>query len=148
MLMLNGEQFTQGSQPYSYAPLAGGKDLRVLLEIVIDGFRTQAMLDTGAAFFVCEPSIANRLNLDPDTAIDRAKLHIRGTYVRGLLYRLDFTLVAELGAELTISATTFIPDPDEAWPGLPSIVGLEGCFDRVRFALDTSDDTLYFGQHP
>lgn len=148
MLMLDGEQFTQGSQPYLYAPLAGSGDLRVLLEVVIDGFTTQAMLDTGAAFLVCEPSIARRLNLDPDTALRRIVLHIRGTYIRGALYRFDFTISAEQGAELTISATTFIPDPDEPWPGLPSIVGLEGCFDRVRFALDTSNDTLHFGQHP
>jgi hypothetical protein len=148
MLMLDGQQFTQGSQPYSYAPIAGGKDLRVLLEVVIEGFRTQAMLDTGAAFLVCEPSLANRLALDPDTAIRQFRIHVRNTWVRGSLYRLDFTLPAERGAELTISATAFIPDRDEPWPGLPSIIGLEGCFDRIRFALDTSDDTFFFGQHP
>jgi hypothetical protein len=149
MLMLNGEQFTQGAQPYLYGPIATGEnDNRIILEVVIEGFTTQAMLDTGAAFLVCAPSIANRFNLDPTTAIDRARLFIRGAYVTGALYRLNVTFPAEQGNELTVSATAFVPDPGIPWPGLPSIVGLEGCLERVRFAIDTSDDTFYFGAHP
>jgi hypothetical protein len=36
---------------------------------------------------------------------------------------------------------------EEKWPGLPAVLGLEGCLERIRFALDTSDETLYFGAH-
>jgi hypothetical protein len=149
MLMLNGEVFTRGSQPYFYGAIATEqKDKRVILEVVIEGFRTHAMLDTGAAFIACSPSVASQLRLDPTKFIDRARLHIRGKYVTGVLYRMDLTLAAEEGDQLTITATTFIPDPGIPWVGLPSIIGLEGCLEQVRFALDTSDETFYFGAHP
>ena len=149
MLMLDGQPFTQGSQPIFYGPIGTGEnDQRVVLEVVIKEHRIQAMLDTGAAFVVCAPNIADRIGLDPDAAVDRTHLLIRGKWVSGALYRLDVTLPAEQGTELTINATTFVPDPGIPWPELPSIVGLEGFLDSVRFALDTTDETFYFGAHP
>lgn len=149
MLSLNGEFFSQGSQPYAFRPINDSEnDKRVILEVDIEGRRTQAMLDTGAPYVICAPSIANGLGLDPKAAIKPTRLFVRGTSVDGALHRLNLTIRAEQGKELTINAVVFVPDQTASWPGLPSVIGLEGCLEWVRFALDTSTDTFYFGAHP
>jgi hypothetical protein len=149
MLSLNGESFTQGSQPYEFRPaIASDSSKRVMLDVDIEGRRTLAMLDTGAPFMICAPSIASSLGLDPNAAIDPTTLVVRGSRVEGALHRLNVTIRAEQGNELTINATAFVPSQTADWPGIPSILGLEGCLEWVRFALDTSADTFYFGSHP
>jgi hypothetical protein len=45
-----------------------------------------------------------------------------------------------------VDSTAFVPDTShEAVPELPSILGLHGCLERVRFAFDPHTDTFYFG---
>ena len=149
MLFLDGESFTQGSQPYLFRPATtSGNDERVILDVDIEGRRTQAMLDTGAPYLICAPNLADRLGLDAAASIAPIQLLIRGVAVAGALHRLNLTIRAEQGNELTIDATAFVPNAGIPWPAIPSIVGLEGCLERVRFALDTSTDTFYFGTHP
>jgi hypothetical protein len=147
---LDGEPFATGSQPYVFRPATTtDKSNRIIIEVEIQGHRTYAMLDTGAPYVICNPDMANILGLDPDAAIDNKTLWIRDQEIQGKLHRLDLTLRAEEGDALTIDATAFVPSATETkWPGLPAIVGLEGCLDRARFAFDTSDETFYFGAHP
>jgi hypothetical protein len=146
----DGELFATGSQPYVFRPATvSDSSKRIIIEVEIQGQRTLAMLDTGAPYVICNPAMAGRLGLDPATGLDDTRIFIRGQWISGRIHRLDFTIRAEHGDELTIEATAFIPSATElSWPELPSIVGLEGCLERVRFAFDTSDDTFYFGLHP
>jgi hypothetical protein len=147
---LDGEPFSCGSQPYAYRPaIATDSSNRIIIEVEVQGQRTYAMLDTGAPYVICNPNMARRLGLDPAAALEPKKLFIRGKTIEGWLHRLDLTLRAEEGDELIIDATAFVPSVVETqWPGLPAIVGLEGCLERVRFAFDTSNETFYFGSHP
>lgn len=151
MLSLHdGEPFATGSQPYLFRPATTSDSCkRIIIEVEIQGHRTHAMLDTGAPYVICNPVMAGLLGLDPAAALEPKNLLIRGTTIRGWLYRLNLKLRAEEGDELIIDATAFVPSAAEAqWPGLPAVVGLEGCLERARFAFDTSNDTFYFGSHP
>ena len=68
----------------------------------------------------------------------------RDERVRGTLHRLTLTLLAE-GEDVQIDSTAFVPDASyEGVPELPSILGLHGCLERVRFAFDPHTDTFYF----
>ena len=46
-----------------------------------------------------------------------------------------------------VDATVFVPDlkPDQAWGDLPSFIGLSGCLERMRFAVDPATEMFYFG---
>jgi hypothetical protein len=149
---LDGEPFASGSQPYSYRPaIATDSSKRIIIEVEIQGRRTHAMLDTGAPYVICDPTIVKQLSLDPAAALNNIVLNIRGIPIPGAIHRLDLTLRAEHGDELIIDATAFVPNTKvDFWPGLPSIIGLEGCLERVRFAFDTTtdDETFYFGLCP
>jgi hypothetical protein len=60
----------------------------------------------------------------------------------GWLDRFDLVLKAEVGEPVRIDATWFAcPD----WPG-PMVVGWKGGLERVRFAVDPSEERFYFGR--
>ena len=55
---------------------------------------------------------------------------------------------AEAGEPLEIEATAFTPQvhPGQVWPTeFSCILGMAGCFERLRFAIDPFADTIYFG---
>jgi hypothetical protein len=70
---------------------------------------------------------------------------VRGKKLEGSLIRLNITLVAELGENLTVDATTFVPDSEAVWDNFPCFIGLSGFLERIRFAIDPNTDTFYFG---
>lgn len=147
----DGEPFATGVQPYLFRPAtAADASKRLIIEVVIQGQRTLAVLDTGAPYMICHPDIARGLGIDREAAlIPKTRLLIRGAWIDGSIDRLEVTLRAAEGEELTISSTAFIPElEDDRWPGLPSIIGLEGCLERIRFAVDTVNNDFYFGPHP
>jgi hypothetical protein len=49
--------------------------------------------------------------------------------------------------EMDVDATVFIlgPESEESWGDLPSFIGLNGCLERMRFAVDPTSDSFYFG---
>ena len=60
---------------------------------------------------------------------------------------MSLTLSPAWGEGLTVDVTAFVPEAEftEAWGLLPSYLGLNGCLDRLRFAVDPVTDTFYFG---
>ena len=56
--------------------------------------------------------------------------------------RLQLTFEAEVGGPLDLDATWFVA-PD--WPG-PMVLGWKGCLERIRFALDPTQEWFYFAQ--
>jgi len=72
---------------------------------------------------------------------------LRGVFVHGRLSRLTLTLLADAGEDATIQTTAFVPEPDEAehWGDMPCILGLYGCLERMRFAVDPYTERFYFG---
>jgi hypothetical protein len=104
------------------------------------------MVDTGGLYFFCMPSIARALHLDAGQALGAQTILFRDERVRGTLHRLTLTLLAEEGEDMQLDVTAFVPDASyEGVPELPSILGLHGCLERVRFAFDPATDTFYFG---
>jgi hypothetical protein len=92
------------------------------------------------------PSVVRALNLNAAQALGAQTILFRDERVRGALHRLTLTLLAEDGEDMQLDVTAFAPDASyEGVPELPSILGLHGCLERVRFAFDPVTDTFYFG---
>lgn len=144
----DGQPFATGVARYDYRPATQHEDsLRLVLQIEIDGIRMPAVVDTGAPFVVCTPQFVKYLDIDPKMSVQRKTMLIRGSWVTGYLYRLPISFLAEEGEDLYVDATVFAPDPEweEGWGDLPSFIGLSGCLERMRFAVDPGADIFYFG---
>ena len=70
---------------------------------------------------------------------------VRGMRLEGSIIRLNMTLPADEGEDLTVDATAFIPDVEEYWGDFPCFIGQLGFLERIRYALDPATDTFYFG---
>lgn len=148
LLFSNQEPFATGATGYDYNLIPGSDvSARLILDVCVEGQRIEAILDTGAPFLVCSPKLAKKIGLDPQDALFRHRLMIRGNMVRGGLYRVTLVLVAAIGEDVTLEATAFVPDLDEslALDSFPSFIGFHCCLDRVRFAVDPATNTFYFG---
>jgi len=139
--------FAQGACPYLHQPVTAEETTnRILVTVKIEGVETQAVVDTGGVWLVCDPGIAEVLELDPEDGIECPPLQIRGDRVPGMLHRLRVTFVAEEGESLQLQGTAFVPesDPHQTWP-LPTFLGFHGCLERIRFAVNPSTQMFYFG---
>jgi predicted aspartyl protease len=147
------ELFAIGASNYDYRPASKTDRLsRIFVEIEVFGMgssvRTFAVADTGGAYFICPPEFAEKLNLDLGAYPDE-KIVIRGQKIVGKLCRLPLKFLATEGEDLEIEVTAFIPNPElfQEW-SLPPYIGWMGCLEQIRFAIDPSSDTFYFGQRP
>ena len=143
----DGQSFSQGSCTYLYRPATEeGKTPRILVPVQIEGIETQAMLDTGGVYLICDPQIADLCDLDPSTGLETDSVKSRGNRVAGILHRLSLTLLDEEGQSLELEVTAFVPNlpPYQLWD-LPSIMGWMGCLERLRFAVYPVADMFHFG---
>jgi len=144
-----GEPFAIGVTGYDYRPATSQETTpRVVLEVAIEGIVVEAVVDTGGVYLFCNPAIARRLSLTPAEALSGVQaILFRGVTVAGRLYRLSLTLLADAGADVTIETTAFVPEPEEAehWGDRPCLLGLFGCLERARFAVDPHTEQCYFG---
>jgi hypothetical protein len=147
LLSSEGDLFTTGLASYSYRPAINDISNRILLQVEIEGILVEAIVDTGSPYVVCPPYISNILNLNPASAIESIPFKVRGVRMQGSLHRLDVRFPAEEGDDLLVQATVFVPDQewDEAWGEQPAFIGLTGCLERMRFAVDPGSDQFYFG---
>lgn len=51
---------------------------------------------------------------------------VRGNWLEGSIIRLNMTLPADKGEDLTVAATAFIPDVEEYWGDFPCFIGQNG----------------------
>jgi hypothetical protein len=105
-------------------------------------FVTRALLDTGSEWCVLPGSLARRLGCDLAPTASMPRLHTRFGMLAGRLERISMTFVPEEGEPVETDATWFV-SPD--WPG-PTVIGWKGCLERMRFALDPTDDSFYFAE--
>lgn len=146
----DGNPFATGAAGYTM-PGENEADQRITIEIEVEGHKVRAVVDTGAPYVVCHPDVANQIGLDPDDAIPTDDMTIRKMSVKGGLHRLNVTLLAEQGSGLSLSATAFVPNPEEDYAAtlLPrSFLGLISCLESIRFAVDPFNQTFYFGEYP
>lgn len=143
----DGNPFAQGGCAYENRPASEQENTpRIIVPVQIEGVATRAILDTGGVYLVCNPEIAEFLALDPAQSLGTEMLGIRGMRYAGNLYRLSLGLMATEGEGLQVEVTAFVPQlvMSDVWV-LPSFLGLQGCLERLRFAVDPSTDTFYFG---
>lgn len=143
----DGSPFALGAAPYAYqAATATETTPRIIITVIIGEIQTAALVDTGGVYLLCSPEIAAQARLDSAEAIPTAPLRWGRGVIKGVLQRLPITLPAVEGEGVTIDATAFIPAPEYEWKeDLPCILGMQGCLENLRFAIDPNDDTFYFG---
>lgn len=148
LFMEDGEPFATGAVMYRYGP-AGQRDAnpRILIPVELEGFATFAVLDTGSPYVMVAPAIAQRLGLDPANALEQTRITHRNNLWNGGLHRIEVKFVATQGMTPVVDATAFVPDVSEMepWGDMPSFLGLTGCLERLRFAVDPGTDTFYVG---
>lgn len=101
----------------------------------------QALLDTAATWCVLSADWAEALGYDVTPDPDLPRLSTRFGLLPGRLERIPVVFEAEEGEDVEVEATWFI-SPD--WPG-PVVIGWKGCLERLRLALDPSEEAFYFG---
>mgnify|MGYP000445097515 CR=1 FL=1 len=140
--------FATGASRYLYEPATQGENTnRILVRVDFEGILTEAVLDTGAPYVVCTPWLARALGFVPSAALERTRILIRGHWTSGEIHRVTLTFPGERGEKLILDATAFVPDAasDPEEQPFPSFIGLAGCLERMRFAIDPLDDMFYFG---
>lgn len=148
----NGDSFATGATIYEYRPVTERETTpRIVISVKIGDVTTLAFVDTGGVYAICSPEIANDLNLDPMGGEPADPISWRGMSLRGLLYRIPLTIIAEEGASLQIEPTFFVPElqPNQTWDeDFPCVLGMYLCLERLRFAVDPASEnpTFYFGE--
>ncbi len=141
----DGGVFAVGASPLSYRPASDIDKLdRLFVRIEVEGQRGEAIIDTGGAYLIPDPFIASALGLQPEFGLGVERLRIRGVLFEGTLHKVFLTFLAEQGHSLQIEAPAFVV-PE--WP-LPSYLGMRACLELVRFGIDLSTSTFYFGAAP
>ncbi|MGK7873968.1 MAG: hypothetical protein AB4426_11850 [Xenococcaceae cyanobacterium] len=149
LLFPNGDNFATGAIRYAYRPVTVNETTnRIILTVEVEGYRTEAVVDTGAPYVVLAPQVGKLIGFTLASTLYRERMLIRGMRLDGSVTRLNVTLQATFGESLTREATVFIPDVEEYWGSFPSFIGLTGFLERIRFAIDPSTDTFYFGELP
>src|SRR5262249_10798735 len=122
------------------------------IKIKVEGEETDAFLDTGGIYFLCSPELAEKVGIDPTAALESLEIRMTRFTIRGVLHRLGIELLSEDGADYQVEVTAFFPDPDQAvGERLPvSYLGMLGCLERFRFAIDPdpAQQRFYFGPCP
>jgi hypothetical protein len=140
-------QFSLGAVAYRL-PQGGTDATRITIGLEIEENMTEAIIDTGAPYLICSPSLSKLFTPDPAKLMYAKKLLIRGVWVAGTIYRINLSLLPDEGEALMIEAPAFIPDPDQEFTEgfLPrSFLGMFGCLEMIRFALDPLTETFYYG---
>ncbi len=146
----NGRVFATGVASYSYRPARGEEKYpRIHLDLRLGNVETSGFVDTGGVFLLCSPEIGKSMQLSPENALGQERISWRGNILAGTLHRIPITFLAEAGEDLVFEVTAFVPrlTADQEWiEGFPLILGMHGCLEFMRFAIDPTDDTFYFGE--
>ncbi len=146
------QPFAMGAVGYVVSGESEAKQ-RITLEIQIEGLSTMAILDTGAPYSICDREITEGIGFDPAAAIEATTITTWGGKVKGHIHRATLSLPADEGESLFLDTPLFVPDfedeQQEFAPGFPpSFIGLIGCLQSMRFAIDPSSETFYFMKSP
>jgi hypothetical protein len=149
--ILFGSGFAVGSTIYDDHYQGDEKQNRIVLTISPEKAKdstTKMIVDTGAPWCILDPELAENWDLTSEAgSAPITKLNIRGEVRWGHLIRTNIILQATNGEEQTVEATFFVPilGSEEVW-NYPNFLGLSGFLDRIRFAVDASENAFYFGR--
>ena len=145
LLFPDGEYFAIGAINYAYRPPITNDTNRIIIGVYVEDIITEAVLDTGAPYPIISPKIAKQAGLNRVKPLERKTMVVRKMKLEGSIIRLNMTLPADEGEDLTVDATAFIPDVEEYWGDFPCFIGQIGFLERIRYAVDPATDTFYFG---
>ena len=119
---------------------------RLFIRVSIEDQPTSALLDTGGAYLILNPEIAEAIELSSEDAVGTDHLVIRGVTVTGELHRIALTLMSDQGENVQVEVTAFVPTLSlhTIWD-LPTYLGWHGCLERCRLAIDPATEEFYFG---
>lgn len=146
----DGDPFATGAAGYS-VPTSGPAARRITLQVKLGEQPTTAIVDTGSPLLICHPDLAYLIGFDHSEALESKEVLYRNEWVGGFVHRAQLTLLADQGNPLHIDASVLVPDPEQDFvenffPA--SFLGMRNCLESVRFAIDPSDETFYFGERP
>jgi len=138
------EQNSLAADPASWTTPPGPPERtsKILVKIQaesIDGV-VFAQLDTGAAWSILDAEIAETLSL-LDGEGQPVTMSTRLGKVNGRLERTSLAIIADEGESISVEATICV-SPD--WHA-GNFLGYGGLLERLRFAVDASDNSFYFG---
>lgn len=146
-LLISG-QFATGVAHYEDNYPGDEQSARIVLPITIEGRVTvSAIVDTGAPWCILAPEIVEPLRPTLQAGYEAEdKLMVRGTSYEGQLLRMRVGLEAQTGSSLEVEATVFVPTlpAEQEWP-YPNFLGLGGFLNRIRLAIDPTENAFYFG---
>ncbi len=91
LLYRDGRTFATGVARFNFIPASKyDSNVRILVQVSIEGYATTAILDTGAPYVLCAPQLARTLDIDPKSAITRTKIVARNREIYGGLHKLLF----------------------------------------------------------
>jgi hypothetical protein len=140
---LDGADFATGRARFldeDANALEGTAKIFVKIEPLNLGFAVLAQLDTGSAWSILKPEIAEAMQLMNEEG-EPKRLSTRFGSIDGQLKRTNITILADDGNSVELEATVFIPTE---WTG-ENFLGYGGLLERVRFAVDPQENFFYFG---
>lgn len=102
----------------------------------IAGMDFRALLDTGAAWSVVDGEIAEAAGSELSDPLEDVVISSRFGTSKGALHRLQLTLPAEEGRDLSVGATVAVL---KNWRG-PTVLGFRGFLERIQIALQPAID--------
>ena len=142
-----GEISVTGAMHYSSRKVRE-KIAGVLLQIGINDYPAEVILDTGAPFLICTRHIAKAIEVDSLIAISAVKILFKGQWIEGRIYPLTVNLAPDddMGEGIKVSVRGFVPTHGEALDELLpfSRLGWISCLEATPFAVDPGRNTFYF----
>jgi len=105
------------------------------------GLTILAQVDTGAAWSILTPEVAEEMSL-LDEQGEPIRLSSRFGTIDGHLKRTKIIILADEGDSVEVAATVFV---SKMWPA-GNFLGYGGLLERVRFAVDPQQNFFYFGR--
>lgn len=145
MLQHNGTPFSIGRSRFTdRAEASEGQTAKIWIRVEPSplGSVILAQLDTGAPWTVLNAEIADALSLLNGDG-EQVRMSTREGAFNGRLERTTIDIIADEGEgeSLSINATVWV---SQDWPG-GTFLGYGGLLERVKFAIDPTDNFFYFG---
>lgn len=125
-----------------------GKVAGVLLQVGVNDYPAEVIVDTGAPFLVCTPQLALAMGIEELVPILQANILFRGIWLEGNIYMLTLAFAPDdkMGNGVSIMVQGFVPDAVDILEDIlpyPSL-GWLSCLEATPFAIDPGRQVFYF----
>ena len=123
--------FASGARASRDAFAGRGNEIpTVIVDIEINGIRTEAVLDTGGIYLIVHPDL---VDVDPAEGLLHTHVWLQGHRIDGSLHRVQLVIPAEEGNNLQVEATALLPslppgDPTWLFPKLSWLAHVPGAY--------------------